>query len=214
MSVRNALLGLLAQRPRHGYELHGAFVALAGGQEMWDVRPAQVYTTLSRLSDAGLVTQEAVEKDRGPEKRIYAITPRGRDELSAWLEAGLTPEHQRDETYVKLMLSLALDGADPYRVIRAQRTTLYRELHRITAQRQQADPRAELATILLLDKAVMHLEADLRWLDMVEARLEDVRRQPLRQPEPRPRGRPPRKREPAPPVAEALPAGAHVRRAP
>jgi DNA-binding PadR family transcriptional regulator len=197
MSVRNALLGLLAQRPRHGYELHGAFVALAGGQEIWDVKPAQVYTTLTRLEEAGLVTQESVEKDRGPEKRIYAVTPRGLKELAAWLDSGATPEHERDETYVKLMLSLTLEGADPYRVLRAQRSALYRELHRITAQRQQADPHAELATILLLDKAVMHLEADLRWLDMVEARLEEVRRQPVPQPEPRPRGRPPRRRDPA-----------------
>jgi hypothetical protein len=45
----------------------------------------------------------------------------------------------------------------------------------------------------LLDKAVMHLEADLRWLDMIDARLDDVKKQPLPVPEPRPRGRPPKK---------------------
>ena len=193
MSVRSALLGLLAQRPRHGYELHSAFVALVGGEEIWDVKPAQVYTTLTRLEEAGLVTRESVEKDRGPEKRIYAITSAGQAELAAWLSRGAIPEHQRDETYVKLMLSISLDGADPYGVIRAQRAALYRELHRVTAQRHAANPQAELATILLFDKAVMHLEADLRWLDMVEARLEEVRRQPFPQPEPRPRGRPPQR---------------------
>ncbi|MBI3972248.1 MAG: helix-turn-helix transcriptional regulator [Chloroflexi bacterium] len=218
MSVRNALLGLLAQRPRHGYELHAAFVALAGGQELWDVKPAQVYTTLARLADAGLVTQEGVEKEGGPEKRIYAITSAGQEELTAWLNAGVPSEHQRDESYIKLMLSLSLDMVDPYHVIRVQRNALFRELHRITGQRQRADPRVELATILLLDKAVMHLEADLRWLDMVESRLEDVRRQPLPQPEPRPRGRPPRRRETieqtreaaraAEPEGRALPVGA------
>ena len=36
----------------------------------------------------------------------------------------------------------------------------------------------------------MHLEADLRWLDLIEARLDDIRRQPLPRPTPRPRGRP------------------------
>lgn len=190
MTVRNALLGLLSQRPRHGYELHAAFLALAGGQEIWDVKPAQVYTTLSRLAEAGLVTQEAIEKDRGPEKRIYAITPDGRDELAAWLGSSVTAEHERDEIFVKLMLSLSLDGFDPYDVIRVQRTALYRELHAITERRQRADQRAELGRILLLDKAVMQLEAELRWLDMVESRLEDVRRQPPPQPESRPRGRP------------------------
>jgi DNA-binding PadR family transcriptional regulator len=190
MSVRNALLGLLAERPRHGYELHANFVALAGGQDAWDVKPAQVYTTLARLADAGLVTQEAVEKEGGPEKRIYAVTPAGRDELAAWLGSSVPAEHQRDEAYVKLMLSLWLDDVDPYHVIRVQRSALYRELHRITAQRQRANPDTELGTILLLDKAAMHVEADLRWLDMVESRLEDVRRQPRPKPEVRPRGRP------------------------
>ena len=53
MSVRNAILGLLAQQPRHGYELRAAFEALVGGGELWDVKPSQIYTTLSRLEAAG-----------------------------------------------------------------------------------------------------------------------------------------------------------------
>ena len=78
MSVRNAILGLLAQRPRHGYELRAAFEALIGGEEIWEVKPAQIYTTLARLEDGGLVTQESVDQDGGPERRIYGITRRGR----------------------------------------------------------------------------------------------------------------------------------------
>ena len=193
MSVRNALLGLLAQRPRHGYELHAALVALVGGEENWNVRPAQVYTTLARLAEGGLISEEAVEKEGGPEKHIYALSPAGREELERWLSTGVLDERVRDEFYLKLMLGLAQDSIDSRQVIQVQRHTLYQELHRLTAQRQSADAQSELAKILLLDKAVMHLEADLRWLDMIEARLEDVQRQPLPQPEPRPRGRPPRK---------------------
>jgi hypothetical protein len=36
----------------------------------------------------------------------------------------------------------------------------------------------------------MHLEADLRWLDMMEAQLDEIRRQPLPEPEIKPWGRP------------------------
>lgn len=192
MSVRYALLGLIAQQPRHGYELHAAFEALVGGKENWDVKPAQVYTTLARLAESGLVAEESVEKDGGPEKRIYALTPVGRQELQAWFDTGVLGEHQHDEFFVKLMLGITLGGVDARHVIRVQREALYRELHQVTTQRQRANPQAELAQILLLDKTVMHLEADLRWLDMVEARLDEVQRQPLPQPEPKPRGRPPR----------------------
>jgi hypothetical protein len=60
----------------------------------------------------------------------------------------------------------------------------------VTVQRSRSDPRAELARILLYDKTIMHLEADLRWLDMIESRLSDIQRQPLPVPEPKPRGRP------------------------
>jgi hypothetical protein len=70
---------------------------------------------------------------------------------------------------------------------------LYRELHQATARRAETDPEHELALILLLDKTVMHLEADLRWLDMLESRLDEVRSQPVPQPDLRPRGRPKKK---------------------
>jgi DNA-binding PadR family transcriptional regulator len=195
MSVRYALLGLLAQQPRHGYELRAAFEALVGGEENWDVKPAQVYTTLARLEESGLVAQEAIEQDAGPEKRVYAITKEGHDDLDGWFAAPVAGEHLRDELFVKLMLSLAAGGDRTRRVIQVQRAAVYRELHRITTQRQALDPETGLAHILLLDKTVMHLEADLRWLDMVESRLEDVQRQPLPEPEARPRGRPPKKRQ-------------------
>lgn len=190
MSIRHAVLGLLAQRPRHGYELRAAFEAVVGGEENWDVKPAQIYTTLTRMENSGLVVEQSVEQDAGPEKRIYAITSAGYQALQAWFTEGIEREHQRDEFFIKLMLALVSGAADPYQLIHIQRAQLYRELHAITAQRTRVDPSKELAQILLLEKAAMHLEADLRWLDMTEARLDEIKRQPLPEPEARPRGRP------------------------
>lgn len=190
MSVRNALLGLLSQSPRHGYMLRTAFEALVGGEEIWDVKPAQIYTTLARLEESGLVRQEGIDQGSGPEKRIYAITPAGEHELASWFARGVEEERQRDEFFVKLMLSLNAEGADPAQVIQAQRGTLYQELHDLTARRNRSDPKSELSTIFLLDKTLMHVEADLRWLDMVEARLGEMGRQKKALPPARPRGRP------------------------
>jgi DNA-binding PadR family transcriptional regulator len=190
MSVRNALLGLLAQRPRHGYELHAAFEAVVGGEENWDVKPSQIYTTLARLQESGLVEEESVGRGGGPEKRIYAITRAGRHALVEWFSSGVAREHQRDEFFIKLILSLATGEANPRKVIQTQRAKLYQDLHDTTAQRNHFDPKTELAQIFLFDKAIMHLEADLRWLDMIESRIDEVKRQPLPEPEVKPRGRP------------------------
>jgi len=163
-----------------------------GGERNWDVKPAQIYTTLARLEESGLVRQNSVEQGGGPEKRIYAVTREGSKTLAEWFGSGVEPGHQRDEFFIKLMLALATGEASPRKVIQTQRSWLYQELHAITAQRQQADPNSELAQILLIDKTVMHLEADLRWLDMIEARLDEVKKQPLPEPEAKPRGRPPK----------------------
>src|SRR5512139_4320073 len=114
MSVRYALLGLIAQRPRHGYELHAAFEAVMGGEALWDVKPAQIYSTLGRLKESGDICEEPADGDgEGPERRIYAITDKGRTDLTAWFDLPIEREHQRDEVFTKLMLALATGEAEP-----------------------------------------------------------------------------------------------------
>jgi DNA-binding PadR family transcriptional regulator len=191
MSVRYAILGLLAQKPRHGYELRAAFEAVVGGDANWEVKPAQIYTTLERLEEAGLVERSSdLGEGDEPSRRVYAVTGSGHAALTEWFANGVTPEHQRDEFFVKLMVGLACGEADPWRLIQTQRAHLYQELHNATALRDSYDKKSALAQILLLDKSIMHLEADLRWLDITEMRLEEMTRQPLPEPELRPRGRP------------------------
>lgn len=191
MSVRFAVLGLISQKPRHGYETRVAFEALVGGDGNWEVKPAQIYTTLDRLEKAGLVElfSDLGEGDE-PSRRVYQITPQGEASLQEWFSSGVIPEHQHDEFFVKLVIGLISGRADPQRLIQTQRALLFQEMHAATNQRDEYDPRTEMAQILLLDKAIMHLEADLRWLDMTEMRLEAIKEQPLPKPEIHRRGRP------------------------
>ena len=207
MSVRNAILGLLAKKPRHGYELRAAFSAVVG-EATWDVKPAQIYTTLERLEESGLVqTKSDLGEGREPDRRIYAITRDGRGALQEWFSDGVPTEHQRDEFYVKLMIGLVSGEADPARIIQTQRARLFQDLHDATAQREAFDPRTDLAHIFLLDKTIMHLEADLRWLDMIEMRIEAIKDQPIAEVELRRRGRPRKgdKGSTHPPPSEHLP---------
>ncbi len=190
MSVRHAILGLLAHEPRHGYDLHGAFEALVGGRGVWPVNPAQIYTTLSRLEEAGLVVKSMTRRVGGPDQNVFELTEAGREELDRWYESGAPSMHQRDEVFLKITLAVADDRARPERVISRQRATLYRDLHELTTRRSQLDTEAPLAHKLLLDKAIMHIEADLRWLEMTEARLHEMSRQPVPEREKPRRGRP------------------------
>jgi len=189
--VRHAILGLLHERPRHGYDIRSAFEAMVGGPAVWDLKPAQVYTTLQRLQRDGLVEPAETERISGPDRVVFRLTDSGREKLDAWLSSGVHGDHVRDHFFVKLMVATKTASVDPRDVVRTQRATLYRELHALTASRARLDRSCELSRVLLLDKAVMHLDADLRWLDMVESRLGEMERQPAIEPAPRRRGRPP-----------------------
>ena len=79
--VQHAILALLAQEPRHGYELHGLFRTLLGGP--WDLNTGQIYSSLERLARDGLVVEARVEKAGGPDKRVWGLAEPGRAELSS-----------------------------------------------------------------------------------------------------------------------------------
>ena len=188
-SVQNALLALLSQRPRHGYELRDLFEAALGGH--WELNSGQIYSSLERLARDGLVVEEGVERSGGPDKRLWAITGDGRNEVARWFALPVPRDYRlRDELYLKLMLTLVTEPSRARQILIVQRRELFRELHDLTARRNLLDPRQQLAQILLLDSALMHTEAELRWLEMIEARLDDIWKQPPPMPPPRRRGRP------------------------
>lgn len=79
--VRIALLSLLKDGPKHGYELMKELEARSGG--MYKASAGTVYPNLQMMEDEGLIKAEV--KDEG--KRAYAITDAGRAELAKHKEA-------------------------------------------------------------------------------------------------------------------------------
>lgn len=107
MSLRHAILGLLARKPSTGYELSGMFDASL--RTAWHARHSQIYPELARLEEGGLV--EVV--DRGPRgSKTYALTDEGRAELRRWLVDDEPDRSQRNESAVRLFLNQLLEPAD------------------------------------------------------------------------------------------------------
>ena len=163
--LKYVLLALLAERPRHGYELKSAFDALLQGS--WPLNIGQVYTTLGRLERDGLVSHEVVEQQERPDRKVHELTAVGEKELRRWLdEPAAEPARLKDELYLKLLVHTIVDHEDAAAYIREQRRLLLDTLADVTAS--QADADGGIAASLLLEAAALHLEADLRWLDRCE----------------------------------------------
>jgi DNA-binding PadR family transcriptional regulator len=200
MSVRHAILALLFQQPMYGYELGKRLPPAL--QVDRDIKPGQIANTLVRMEEAGWIEHRMEEGD-GPDRKVYNLTEAGREELRAWY---LTPEvrdyRMGDSFYIKLALGL-LGGPVPVEpILKEQRRKLYQELHDANEIRRNAGSAKASPWLLLLENAIAHLEADLRLIDMCEARLDELKAYRPPAPAPRPRGRP-RKNSPDRSGAEA-----------
>jgi len=102
--VRTAILALLSEEPRHGYQIIQDITERSGGA--WKPSPGSVYPALSALQDEGLVDDEKIEG-----RRVFALTEAGRahvadraDELSHVFDANSGEAEDGEVTDLRQLL--------------------------------------------------------------------------------------------------------------
>ena len=175
MSIRQALLALLEQGPRYGYQLRAEFEQRT--RATWPLNVGQVYTTLARLERDGLVAKARADATAGDAGHVlYQVTDPGRAEVAEWFTTPV-PRTQppRDELAIKLALAVTLHDVDVGSVIQHQRSASVQSLQDLTRLKRAgvAGPESpkNLAWEFVLDSLVFAAEAEIRWLDQCEARL-------------------------------------------
>jgi DNA-binding PadR family transcriptional regulator len=161
-------LALLAKSPAHGYELKQAFEQIFGATSP-PLNAGQIYTTLGRLERDGLVSSQLITQEDRPDKKVYDITAKGRKALEQWLNSDEEITPPRDNFFLKLILARLAGIAEPKSLITRQRRIYLQALHRFNNLRFSLSP--DPVSDLLLEGTVLHLEADLKWLDLCEERL-------------------------------------------
>ncbi|MBO0812459.1 MAG: PadR family transcriptional regulator [Microlunatus sp.] len=175
MSVRWGILALLTQQPMYGAQLRSEFEERTGGT--WPLNVGQVYTTLGRLERDGLVAcQEADDEGR----ISYQITREGRRQVKLWWESPVPrDETPRSELVIKLALAVTVPAVNVPLVVQNQRSASFSHLQDLTRLKRGTptspagkDSDSDLAWSLVLDHLIFTAEAELRWLDHVEGRLQ------------------------------------------
>jgi DNA-binding PadR family transcriptional regulator len=105
MSLRHALLGLLASEPGSGYDLLKRFEGSLAF--VWPATQSQLYTELGKMADGGLI-EVVSEGPRG--RKDYDITKDGRAELERWLTETEPDRTIRDETVLRTFFMWAVDA--------------------------------------------------------------------------------------------------------
>lgn len=166
MSVRNALLALVAQQPAGVYRLKQMFEEQTCGA--WPLNIGQVYQTMQRLERDGQVVSHA-ETNAGRDSEVFELTDAGREVLAAWWSTPVPREHpERDELVMKLAVAAADPTVDVEAMIQTQRRSTLGSLRDVTRLKASADE-GELAWKLILERHIFDLEAELNWLDHIES---------------------------------------------
>jgi DNA-binding PadR family transcriptional regulator len=127
-----AVLGVLVDRPRHGYDIAAELQPGTAIGDAWRLTRQLVYRALERLDALGLAETRRTEPgDAGPPRTVYGATRRGRVALRAWLGTPVT--HLRDVRSALLLKLVLLErlGLERGPLVRAQRTAFEPQIGRL-----------------------------------------------------------------------------------
>jgi DNA-binding PadR family transcriptional regulator len=101
-AVTPVLLGLLASKPCSGYDIKT--VVDRSTRFFWAASYGQIYPELKRLEAEGLIEGED-RPNGGRSRRVYTLTPAGREALLEWMRSEITTIELRDESLLRLFLA-------------------------------------------------------------------------------------------------------------
>jgi DNA-binding PadR family transcriptional regulator len=184
VSMKQAVLGLIVERPGYGYELIRRFNDRLG--PAWHLNPSTVYNAIDDLWDRRLIVVRdesgKVGRPQRSSKLIYEPTPQGVDEFATWLTAPIGKvEPVRAEIFLKLALATQKHALPLLQVIDAHIDVCSSALaERLAGYQLEPGSSREVrwsvaATYFINDAGIGRLQADLAWLRRVRAGVEALR---------------------------------------
>lgn len=171
MSVQIIILGLLSEKPRHGYELRqeverrlfATYVNLSGGS---------LYYNLGQLEQAGHIEKTRVEqKGRYPVRQVYQITPEGQDYLRSRVRDLLFDTEERSRVFsldslnIALVFSHLLDESELREALQTHLELTRKRLAWVAKQTDVWADRATLPQAQIIAHGLAYLKGEIHWLE-------------------------------------------------
>lgn len=170
MSTKNAILGLLNQRPMHGYEIKKEFEQSVS--YIWSINVGQLYTLLKKMEGEKIIAKKEVTQENMRDKIVYEITDSGKHELQEWLSSPVLMRQTKDEFYLKMMFLTQIDKEKARKYIDEQIKAIDMQYEDYKARRIDHGERMDNFMCLLLEASIMHFEVDIKWLKLYKERMD------------------------------------------
>lgn len=164
-----ALLGLILNKPHHGYELYQDLSNATGLGQVWHLGMSQMYAELKTLEASGWVKSTLELQDARPSKKVFELTKAGRAAFREWMT---TPARGMREMRIEFIVRLyfaRLEGSIAVNeLIKRQEKSLCAELESLQATTTKDTPSQ-------FEKAVVsfrasQIQAAIAWLKSLKTR--------------------------------------------
>ena len=173
MALEHALLVALSEQPASGLDLAKRFGRSIGF--FWSATHQQIYKVLGRMDADGWVDVTEVAQSGRADKKVYAVSPAGRDVLAAWLAEPTGTQALRSEIAVKLRGASFGDRAAVLDVVRADLADHATRLGHYQQLMKRDYPEPDTLSGLALDQYLV-LRGGIRleefWIDWLTEYLE------------------------------------------
>lgn len=171
-----AILGLLAECPMHGYQIHQQIKERE--MDYWaKIRLPSIYSTLTRLEEQGLITSGKEKVGNTPERTVYSLTPNGREQLSEQVQAFL-----REDNHPEWLFGLGVAficGASREKALEAlqlRKQNIEKHVQALAEEAINYKDKIPFNWMMLIEHALKHMRLDLDWLNELIDSVQKVER--------------------------------------
>ncbi|MCW2864085.1 MAG: PadR family transcriptional regulator [Actinoallomurus sp.] len=168
------VLGLLVEKPRHGYELDEV-ISTRGMREWTEIGFSSIYYQLARLRDRGLITEiDTPRAAQGKARRVYGPTAEGRRACARSAEAAVA---ELRPVFPPILVGLANQPVIAPERLRAaldRRAAALTEKIAAIAAARDAQPEMPAFVRAIFDYALGQLAAEQQWLATYQAELAEL----------------------------------------
>lgn len=177
MSLEYAILGFLNYLPLSGYDLKKMFDISV--QHFWPADQSQIYRTLARLTEQGFVEMEVIHQEDRPDRKVYSITPSGKNQLEDWLKSMPPSEPNRSPALIQVFFCGQLSDEEIMAKFEAMAAMMKIVLQRYQQVPTQLDEYSRMVNsqretffwLLTLDLGLRSIRANLEWAENVIEKL-------------------------------------------
>lgn len=165
--TKYVILGLLLESPMSGYDVKKWTEASIA--YFWDLSYGQIYPTLKKMENEGLVSMEIDDDGDGPRKKVYSITTEGRKFFCNWMKDAPADDRYKSENTLKLFFGnsvspdVSIENLNKYREYQFKNLELMNSIKKKIMSFPESDFR--FYKLLTVNKGISVYSASIAWAD-------------------------------------------------